>query len=316
MKTKKFSLLVVALLIVSVVLGIAKVNAQTLIETTTATGISNTLDGAPSVGAPAIRDRIRADLDAKIQNARNNQEVRNQMLENGYRIGTSSPRPPLKNPPKLEKLGTTSPYIYPQINKNDEMERQGLQNKIENRAENRVGEKVEKRDTDNDDKTRSMAIELLKEKRDNLGKNLEVALKNLVELRKRISSRVEKDRLASKDLTKVKEQLAIADAKLAIAKQAVQAVKSYTPSQSETVINSTSTPRLLPANSINLEKIRTLVNSAQTAIKDAHSALNDVVVAIAKISGANIQKDRVATSTRTTSTQATSSLSPSPTPNQ
>ncbi len=309
MKTKKFSLLVVTLLIVSVVLGIAKVNAQTLIETTTATGISNTLDGAPSVGAPAIRDRIRADLDAKIQNARNNQEVRNQMLENGYRIATSSPRPPLKNPPKLEKLGTTSPYIYPRINKNDEMERQGLQNKIENRAENRTGERVEDRD-------RALGIELLKEKRDNLGKNLEVALKNLVELRKRISSRIEKDRLSGKDLTKVKELLAIADSKLAIAKQAVQAVKSYTPSQGETVINSTSTPRLLPANSINLEKIRTLVNSAQTAIRDAHKALNDVVVAIAKISGANIPKDRVATSTRTTSTQATPSLSPSPTTNQ
>jgi hypothetical protein len=161
-----------------------------------------------------------------------------------------------------------------------------------------------------------LGIELLKEKRDNLGKNLEVALKNLVELRKRISSRIEKDRLSGKDLTKVKELLAIADSKLAIAKQAVQAVKSYTPSQGETVINSTSTPRLLPANSINLEKIRTLVNSAQTAIRDAHKALNDVVVAIAKISGTNIPKDRVATSTRTTSTQATPSLSPSPTTNQ
>lgn len=280
MKTKQTSLTITILLITLFTLFVSKSNAQTLIDTTTATGISNTLNSAPATNAPAIRDRIRADLDSKIQNARNNQEVRNQMIEGGYRItSTTTPRPPLQKPINYQKISTTSP----QINQKIRVE------KIETLRENREVQKT-------------MAIEMLKEKRDNLGKNLEVALKNLVELRKRVVSRMEKDRNEGKDLTKVKELLVIADSKISLAKQAVEAVKSYKPENSVQVStsttncvainntsdsnNSSSTQRCLPyEKNVNLDTIRALVYKAQQAIKDAHKALTEVVVAIAKISG-------------------------------
>ena len=60
---------------------------------------------------------------------------------------------------------------------------------------------------------------------------------------------------------------------------------------------SSSTQRCLPIDKpVDLEGIRALIYKAQLAIKDAHKALNDVVVAIAKISG-NSSKDRSASST-------------------
>lgn len=300
MKKQKNSMLIITLLIVSFVCIFSKADAVTMVDTTTATGISNTLNTAPATNAPAIRDRIRADVDTKVQNMRYNQDVKNQMIENGYRIATTTtPRPPLSQKNiKLEKIGTSSPLLNQKIKSE----------KIENMKENRIEERKENRE-----ENKIMALEMLKEKRDNLGKNLEVALKNLVELRKRIVSRMEKDRNAGKDMTKVKELLVIADAKISTAKQAVEAVKSYKPenfvqntgtvsrcittNDSSNSNVSSSTQRCLPIDKpVDLEGIRALVYKAQLAIKDAHKALNDVVVAIAKISGNN-PKDRPATST-------------------
>ncbi len=331
MKKQKNSTLIITLLIVSFVCIFSKADAVTMVDTTTATGISNTLNTAPTTNAPAIRDRIRADVDSKVQNMRYNQDVKNQMIENGYRIATTTtPRPPLSQKNiKLEKIGTSSPLLNQKIKsqkiENRMEDRDGEDgdsegenwknredNKLKNVQTNRLNEKFEER-KENREENKIMALEMLKEKRDNLGKNLEVALKNLVELRKRIVSRMEKDRNAGKDITKVKELLVIADAKISTAKQAVEAVKSYKPenfvqntgtvsrcittNDSSNSNVSSSTQRCLPIDKpVDLEGIRALVYKAQLAIKDAHKALNDVVVAIAKISGNN-PKDRPATST-------------------
>jgi hypothetical protein len=256
--------------------------AQTLIDTTTATGISNTIDSGPAVNAPAIRDRIRADLDAKMQNARTNQEVRNQMLENGYKITSTTPaRPPLKNPPKLEKQSSTTPAFL------NQRAPQGL------KEENRLSKEMERKELEekemerkNEGRAFTMALDLLKNKKDTLGKQLDVALKNLVDLRKRIGTRIEKDRNAGKDLSTVTPLLKIADTKLMAAKQAVDAVKNYKPENSSTSPASSQNASTSQSNRlVDLKTIRTLVDKAQMAIKDAHKALNDVVVAIAKISG-------------------------------
>lgn len=304
MKIQKISIAIITLLIVSFIGVTSKADAVTMVDTTTATDISNTLNSAPVTNAPAIRDRIRADVDTKVQNMRNNQDVKNQMIENGYRIATTTAsRPPLpqKNI-KLEKISTSSPLLNQKIKSE----------KIENVKENKIGEKIEER-KENREENKMMALEMLKEKRDDLGKNLEVALRNLVELRQRIVSRMEKDRNAGKDMTKAKELLVIADAKLATAKKAVEAVKAYKPEnfvQNTGTVSrcitengssnsnvSSSTLRCSPIEKpVDLESIRALVYKAQLAIKEAHKALNDVVVAIAKISG-NTSKDRPASST-------------------
>ncbi len=270
---KKYSLCFFSFaLLLALVSTTEKAQAQTLIDTTTATSISNTIYSGPAGNAPAIRDRIRADVDAKMQNARTNQEVRNQMLEGGYKITSSTPaRLPLKNPPRLEKQSSTTPASI------NQRASQGLQ------AQNKLPKELESK---NESRAFTMALDLLKNKKDTLGKQLEVALKNLVDLRKRIGTRIEKDRNAGKDLSTITPLLKIADSKLATAKQAVDAVKNYKPENTTTSPASSQLASTSQSNRlVDLQTVRTLVDKAQIAIKDAHKALNDVVVAIAKISG-------------------------------
>ena len=73
MKIKTSPIGFVLLALLSILVSTKVSNAQSLIETTGATGISNTLDGR-TVNPPQIREKIRADLDSKMQNAKNNQE--------------------------------------------------------------------------------------------------------------------------------------------------------------------------------------------------------------------------------------------------
>jgi hypothetical protein len=228
-----------------------------------------------------------------------NQDARNQMIEGGYKIASTSPRGPLQKPVKLEKMGSTT------------LPNQRIQNikeKIEDRQEKRQENRQENRE-----KAKEMALDMLKDRKDGALKNLDVALRNLSELRNRVGSRIEKDRNNGKDMSKVNSALKIADEKLAIAKTAVEAVKNYKPENS--AITSTSTPNcttescpapcpkdriprqgsttqpqkeqncFIPQKIVNLGPIRSLIEKAQSALKDAHKALNDVVVEIAKISG-------------------------------
>jgi hypothetical protein len=136
---------------------------------------------------------------------------------------------------------------------------------------------------------RSMVEKMLKERKDNLTKQLNVAIQNITDLRKRISSRIEKDKLAGKDLSSVSELLKVADTKLSLAKDAVKAVQDYIPStKDQTSISSTTNSQTASSTKlINLDQVRILVDKARSAIKEAHRALVDVVVAIAKISGNN-----------------------------
>ncbi len=302
MKIKTSPIGFVLLAVLSILVSTKVSNAQSLIETTGATGISNTLDSRP-VNPPQIREKIRADLDSKMQNAKNNQEFRNQMIENGYKIATTSPRGPLGRPPMLQKLASTSTSTRFQNMKERIEDRQ-------DRREDRQDERQDRRDDPQDrrEQVKEMALDNLKQKRDEVTKNLDIALRNLSELRKRIQARVEKDRNSNKDMSSVNNLLKIADEKLAIAKSAVDAVKAYKPENSAvstTTANctdstcpapclnknnaSTSTQQncKIPFKVVALGPVRELVEKAQMAIKDAHKALNDSVVALAKISGMN-----------------------------
>jgi hypothetical protein len=133
---------------------------------------------------------------------------------------------------------------------------------------------------------RAMVEKMLKERKDGLVKQLDVAIKNLTDLRKRISSRMEKDKLAGKDTSSVSELLKVADTKLSLAKDAVKAVRDYVPTTKDQIANASTTNSQTASSTklINLDQVRVLVDKARGAIKDAHKALVDVVVAIAKIS--------------------------------
>ena len=306
MKIKTSPIGFVLLALLSILVSTKVSNAQSLIETTGATGISNTLDGRP-VNPPQIREKIRADLDSKMQNAKNNQEFRNQMIENGYKIATTSPRGPLGRPPMLQKMSSTSTSTrFQNMKERIEDRQENRQERMEDRQDRR--EERQDQRQDRREQVKEMALDNLKQKRDEVTKNLDIALRNLAELRKRIQARIEKDRNSNKDMSSVNNLLKIADEKLAIAKSAVDAVKAYKPENSAvstTTANCTDAP--CPAPCLNkdnasstaqqkckvpfkvvaLGPVRELVEKAQTAIKDAHRALNDSVVALAKISGMN-----------------------------
>ncbi len=336
MKIRALYLSLGIILITIFVVQPGQINAQTLTETTGATGISNTLNTAPAGNPSAIREKIRADMDIKMQNAKTNQEIRSQIIEKNYKVSSTTPK---NLPPRIENK------VEKKIEKKIE---NGIENRIENRIETRVENRIENR-IDNrlerkasstlpmikresyEKDGRSMQLKALKERKEVLAKQLNVALRNLTELRKRIISRMEKDRNSGKDLSKANELLKIADSKIAIAKQAVEAVNNYTPSESEQLATSTAqcsplawktkssdgeievstisteSSNCIADRMVNLEQVRALVNKAQMTIKDSHQALNDVVVAIAKISGNNT-KNRTATST------PVSSISPTTTP--
>ncbi len=286
-KLEKVLTLTLSVFIITILLTTCKANAETILDTTAATVINNAITPL-NTNQNDIRERIRAD----IQNAQVNQNVRAQILEKN-RIASTSPK--INTPFRVENK------------KIENRIEQKIENEIEERQENRLEKRLSsttipiRREAKDgyEDNGRSMVSKVLKERKEVLAKQLNIAMQNLIELRKRISSRVEKDRLANKDLSTVSELIKIADDKIAIAKKAVETVRSYNPQNPNT---STTTP-------INLDEIRKIVDNAQKSIKEAHRALTDVVVAIAKVSGIN--KDKNASSTP----QITIPV-PSPTTNQ
>ena len=284
-----------------------KVNAEESVSATTNTSSSVNKYSPPPIPGK-IQEKIKAGMDNRLQNIKNNQETREEMVRNG-------------------KLPTTT---LPKIMKDDQRFSSSSKMKIDNRDRDierdreirerlgsstklmldarfsstspRIGDRLEKENRasttrpflkkdgyENDGK--AMVEKILKERKENLIKQLNVAIKNLTDLRKRIDSRLEKDRMAGKDLSSVSELLKIADAKLSIARDSVKAVQDYTPSTKEQLATTTNTQTESPTKLINLDQIRNLVDKSRIAIKDAHKALNDVVVAIVKINGNNLPKN-------------------------
>lgn len=259
--------------------------AQTIIDTGAATGINATVNTNSDVNSVNIRNRIKAEMDAKIQNIKTNQEIRNQIIEKS--------KLPSTTPPKMEKK------VEKKIENRIE---QKVEDRIEQRMENRLSStspQFRKEGYENNGK--EMMAKLLKEKKDAVHKQLNVAMQNLIELRKRISSRIEKDRLNGKNLAGVSELLKLADAKIALAKEAIAKLRYYEPVPKNTTDTGTTTV------AVNLDPVRELIDTAQKSIKEAHRALNDVVVAIAKISGNN--KGQIGSST-----PAINTVLPTPSP--
>lgn len=220
----------------------------------------------PTINPANLREKIRADMDIKMQNVRANQEARNQIIEKTRPSYTA----PINNP-------------YERIENSAERK---IGNQIEQKMERRLSSSSPQfREGIAVDKIKIMTGKVLTEKKETVSKQLDVAIKNLEELRKRIGSRTEKDRMTNKDMGMVIELLKIADKKIALAKEALAKLRAYEPITKDAA---TTTP-------INLDQIRGIIDNAHKSIKEAHRALTDVVVAIAKISGVN--KERISTST-------------------
>ncbi len=109
-----------------------------------------------------------------------------------------------------------------------------------------------------------------------LVRQLGIALNNLKQIRERISARINKVSAEGRNMTEAKRLLVIADGKITIAGQAITALAAINPTASSTVTAS---------STIDLTKPRQAGDAAIKALKDAHKALVDVVVAIAQNMG-------------------------------
>ncbi len=261
----------------------------------------NAEDSRPPM-PPTIPEKIRAGVDNRLQNIRNNQETREDMVKNGRLPTTTLPKMIRED----QRFASSSKIRIEDRERVEDRKRVGsttpnmMRDDRFSSTSPRFGERPEKEDRASttrpflkkdgyENEGRAMVEKMLKERKDGLVKQLDVAIRNLTDLRKRISSRIEKDRLAGKDLSSVSELLKVADTKLSLAKDAVKAVQDYVPTTKDQIANASTTNSQTASSTklINLDQVRILVDKARGAIKDAHKALVDVVVAIAKISGNN-----------------------------
>lgn len=304
-----------------------KVNAEESVSATTNTSSSVNKYSPPPIPGK-IQEKIKAGMDNRLQNIKNNQETREEMVRNG-KLPTTTLQKMMKDDQRFSS--SSKMKIENRERENRERGRIGSSTKLMMDARfsstsPRFGDRLEKENRasttrpflkkdgyENDGK--AMVEKMLKERKENLIKQLNVAIRNLTELRKRIGSRLEKDKMAGKDLSSVSELLKIADAKLVIAKDSVKAVQDYTPSTKEQLATTTNTQTDSPTKLINLDQIRNLVEKSRAAIKDAHKALNDVIVAIAKVSGNNLPKNTT-TDRATTTPQIPTSTVPVSSTNQ
>jgi len=325
--TKYFLTSTIVMLVIVTFLLINKVSAEESLLPETETSPSTNNTSRPPVPG-TMPGKIRAEVDNRLQNIKNNQETRESMVKNGRLPTTTLPKT-LKDERGFatsskmkiearERVGSTTPKLIREGRFSSTSPKIGERPEREDRAST-TRPFLKKDGYENEG--RSMVEKMLKEKKDNLAKQLNVAIKNLTDLRKRIGSRIEKDQLAGKDLSSVSELLKIADTKLSIARDAVKAIKDYTPTNKQEPTNVTeNTDTAVATNQtisstkvVNLDQIRNLIDKARSAVKDAHRALNDVIVAIAKISGNNSNdrlrnplEDRPKISTTPTTTSTTS----------
>lgn len=189
-------------------------------------------------GQPTIRERINADIKTRNINAKNNQEVRNALLENRRTSSTTTER-------------SLRDVAYARI---EVMEKQ-----------------------------RAKAVTELKQ-----------ALDNLLQVRGRISERINKVSLNGIDTRVAKDLLGTADLKLDLAKSKIIALASSSP------ITATSTEaRFEPGKTFETGKVHELYSEASQSINEAKESLNKVVIEIARSMGYWINKDGIITATTT-----------------
>jgi len=124
------------------------------------------------------------------------------------------------------------------------------------------------------------------------------SLNRLKDLRTKIAARIQTAEQNGYDMTGAKSLLAIADSKVSSADTAIKALVSYVPA----IATSSSSSRIDPSSTVNLDKPRIVGNTAIQAVDGAKKALNDVVVAIAKSLGLKLADDKTTEGGQTAST--------------
>ncbi len=222
----------------------------------------------PGVPVPAI---LREQLRTKAENIQNNLEARNKLLEN-RKLSTSTK--PLM-PKDVRMMASSTPKERAEIREERREDVKNIRQEGREDMKNASGT-MERREIRKD-----MRMDIFKTRKEAIIKQLTVSLNNLKQIRERIGSRIEKATSEGRDLTKAKELLITADAKITAAINAVEALKAYMPGS----VTATSSVETSTEASVDLNKPRQMGEAAIKAIKDAHEALVAVVRAIAQAMG-------------------------------
>lgn len=224
-------------------------------------------------GRPSIRAAIRADINSRVENAQNNQDLRNMIERDRMGTDTMDMRPFMGSSTRMMASSTF-------------MASSTLRDRLFQYKDN----------------GHAMRLDGFVIRKHMIARELDVALNNLDNISSRLESRIQKEQAAGHDMTDAISALAAANAKIASASSTIAQLEAYLPEASSTDVTASST--------VNLDEARTLTSSAQSAIKDAQRALNDVVTTIAHELGIKLDDDdqghnmpEEATSTATTTSQ-------------
>lgn len=215
--------------------------------------------------APTALELLRA----KNANIQNNEEMRNKILGSN-KLGTSTPpRPGTFG--DIRALASSTKPIRREIKDERKDEIRDIREQGREDMKNASSSK-ERREIRKD-----MRKDEFKVRKEAITRQLNVTLNNLKQIRERISARIDKSVSEGRDMTKAKSLLVIADSKIALAEQAIGLVAILNPTATSTT--ATSTPV------IDLGKPREVGELAIKALKKAHEALVNVVIAIAHSMG-------------------------------
>ncbi|MFA6458837.1 MAG: hypothetical protein WCV79_00325 [Candidatus Paceibacterota bacterium] len=247
------------------ILAIVLIGTPALIQAETDTDASVSASAEIKV-RNTLREKIKADMENKAENAKNNRDYRNLKLAE---YGTTSAR--------IMATGTRPMPIRAASST--------IRVKLEERRDDKKEEKQEKREDRREDR-QEKRIEKFQEERAHIVRQLEQSISNLKQVQTRIQSRITKAEQEGLNMTDAKTLNVTATTKINLAVQAVDALKIFDASSN---VSASST--------IDLSKPRELLNTARLSIKTAREALNDVIVSIAHTMGYKLGAKINATST-------------------
>ena len=213
-----------------------------------------TEDNAPvPPPAPAVRTtfraKLQADYESRMENVRNNQDYRNDVLDrrtedaSSTREGTST-RPTLRSEMQTRFASSTNQELR------------------EHRDVLRAG--------------------MFAWMQDRLVGQLTRALDNLRQIRTRISDRIASESQSGKDMSSAITLLASADAKISVASSSIEALRTYVPT-------ATTTAEITASTTLEVAQARQIGADAIKAVGNARKALTDTVTAIARALGIDIE---------------------------
>lgn len=271
---KHYYLYAIAILALIAVLPTVTKAEQGSDDATSNTSASAQINTTAGVRILTPLEKLRAAKDAREANIQKNEDSRNAILQRieieKRKLGsTTPPRLVIKNDIRMIASSTRAERQEIGDDRRAEAKNIRQEGREDMRNASSSGERREIR--------KDMRKDEFKARKEAITRQLNVTLKNLKQIRARISSRIDKAVLEGRDMTKVKSLLVIADGKITLAEQAVNALVALNPTASSTT--ATSTP------SVDLGKPREVGDAAIKALQKAHEALVAVVVAIAHSMG-------------------------------